>query len=166
MTPSLRRSKPPLIHRSAAPPEGKTKKAAYLVKKLDKENLVSNASTFSALIRGQCVRKNSEHAFQLYKSMVRSGCCLNEQTFKMLISTFCRNEDFDGAVQVLWEMIERSLTPDSGILSERGKSQLAKMLCSEMEARHLIPAGFEKSKTINFGAENENKASGDNCCEI
>ncbi|KAL0001914.1 hypothetical protein SO802_015695 [Lithocarpus litseifolius] len=101
--------------------------------------------------------------------MVRSGCHPNEQTFKMLISTFCKNEDFDGAVQVLREMIERSMTPDSGILSEVfvvlcqfGKSQLAKMLCSEMEARHLIPAGFEKSKTINFGAENENKASGDN----
>ena len=115
------------------------------------------------------MRKNSERAFQLHKSMVRSGCHLNEQTFKMLISTFCKNEDFDGAVQVLREMIERSMTPDSGILSEVfvglcqcGKSQLAKMLCSEMEARHLIPAGFEKSKTINFGAENENKASGDN----
>ena len=26
-----------------------------------------------------------------------------------------------------------------------------------MEARRLMPAGFEKSKTFNFGAENENK---------
>ncbi|KAK7832599.1 hypothetical protein CFP56_026272 [Quercus suber] len=66
-------------------------------------------------------------------------------------------------------MIERSMTPDSGILSEvfvglcqGGKSQLAKMLYSEMEARHIMPAGFEISKTINFDAENENKASGDN----
>jgi pentatricopeptide repeat protein len=33
--------------------EGKTKKAAYLVKELDKDNLVPNASTFSALIYGQ-----------------------------------------------------------------------------------------------------------------
>ena len=31
-----------------------------------------------------------------------------------------------------------------------------------MEARRLMPACFEKSKTFNFGAENENKASGDN----
>ena len=149
--------------------EGKTKKAAYLVKELDKEKLVPNASTFSALISGQCMRKNSECAFLLYKSMVRSGCHPNEHTFKMLISTFCKNEDFDGAVQVLREMFERSMTLDSGILSEIcgglcqcGKSQLAKMLCSEMEARRLMPAGFEKSKTFNFGAENENKASGDN----
>ncbi|GMY18300.1 Pentatricopeptide repeat-containing protein [Fagus crenata] len=93
--------------------EGKTKKAAYLVKELDKEKFVPNASTFSALISGQCMRKNSDRAFLLYKSMC-------------------------------------------------GKSQLAKMLCSEMEARRLMPAGFEKSKTFNFGAENENKASGDN----
>ncbi|XP_075643853.1 uncharacterized protein LOC142615054 [Castanea sativa] len=149
--------------------EGKTKKAAYLVKEFDKGNLVPNASTFSALISGQCVRKNSDRAFQLYKSMVRSGCHPNEQTFKILISTFCKNKDFDGAVQVLREMIRRSMTPDSGILSEVfvglcqcGKSQLAKMSYGEMEARHLMPAGFEISKTINFDAENENKASGDN----
>ena len=41
---------------------------------------------------------------------------------------------------------------------------MAKMLCSEMEARHLMAAGFEKTKKKKktFGAENDNKASGDN----
>ena len=57
------------------------------------------------------------------------------------------------------EMFERSMAPDSGGLSEIcsglcqcGKIEEAKMLCSEMEARGLIPAGFDKSKTTNFGA--------------
>ncbi|KAL5993651.1 hypothetical protein ACLOJK_040903 [Asimina triloba] len=49
--------------------EGKTKKASYLVEKLDKENLVPNASTFSALIVGRFKRQNSERAFQLFKIM-------------------------------------------------------------------------------------------------
>ncbi|KAK3184527.1 hypothetical protein Dsin_031813 [Dipteronia sinensis] len=60
---------------------GKTKKAAYLVKDLDKGNLVPNASTFSAFITGQFVRKNSENAFQLYTRMVKSGCHPNKHTF-------------------------------------------------------------------------------------
>ncbi|RVW37502.1 Pentatricopeptide repeat-containing protein, mitochondrial [Vitis vinifera] len=149
--------------------EGRTKKAAYLVKELDRENLVPNSSTFSALITGQCVRKNSERAFQLYKSMIRSGCHPNYHTFKMLISTFCKNEDFDGAVEVVREMSERSIAPDSDTLSElcrglwlSGKEELALKLCKEMEMKHLMPEGFDKSKTINFRAESEEKENGEN----
>jgi hypothetical protein len=37
------------------------------------------------------------------------------------------------------------------------------MLCSEMEARCLMPQGFDKSKTTNFGSEYEKKAFGGNC---
>ncbi|KAE8075531.1 hypothetical protein FH972_014237 [Carpinus fangiana] len=92
--------------------EGKTKNTAYLVKELDKHNLVPNASTFSALF-----------------------------------------VDFDGAVQVLKEMFERSMAPNSSTLSEiyNGlcqcvKIQEANILCSEMEARDLMPASFGKSK--------------------
>ncbi|KAJ1420253.1 Tetratricopeptide-like helical domain superfamily [Sesbania bispinosa] len=119
--------------------DGKTKKAASLIKELDKENLVPNSSTFSALITGQ--------------SMIRSGCSPNENTFQMLISAFCKNDDFDGAVQVLRDMLHRVITPDSSILSELysglcrcGRKQLALKLCSEMEARHLLPEGFDKEK--------------------
>ncbi|KAL9304407.1 hypothetical protein ACSQ67_021670 [Phaseolus vulgaris] len=129
--------------------EGKTKKAAGFVKELDKENMIPNASTFSALITGQCVRNNSERAFLIYRSMVRSGCNPNEHTFQMLISAFCKNEDFDGAVQVLRDMLGRLMSPDSSMLSELchglgrcGKSQLALSLCSEMEARRLLPDGY------------------------
>ncbi|XP_022771667.1 pentatricopeptide repeat-containing protein At4g26680, mitochondrial [Durio zibethinus] len=144
--------------------EGKTKKAAYLVKELDKENLVPNASTFSALISGQCVRNNSDRAFQIYKTMLRSGCHPNECIYNMLISTFCKNEDFDGAVQVLNDMIDRLVIPDSGTLSELhnglcqcGKNQLATILCKKLEDRHLLPGGFDKSKTINSQPENGDK---------
>ncbi|XP_052193835.1 pentatricopeptide repeat-containing protein At4g26680, mitochondrial-like [Diospyros lotus] len=134
--------------------EGKTKKAAYLVKELDSKKLTPNSSTFSALIVGQCVKKNSEHAFQLYKSMVKCGCQPNEQTFNMLLSTFCKNEDFDGGGQVLLDMLERSMIPDLTMLSELchglsqcGKDKLVARLCKEMEARHLLPEGFEKTNS-------------------
>lgn len=135
--------------------EGKTKKAAYLVKELDSKKLIPNSSTFSALISGQCTRKNSERAFQLYKSMIRCGCHPNEDTFKMLISTFCMNEDFDGAVQVVREMLERSMSPDSAILSELchrlrqcGREKLVIELCKDIKARRLMPEGFEESRGI------------------
>lgn len=138
--------------------EGKTKKAAYLVKEFDKKNLIPNTSTFSGLISGQCVRKNSDRAFQLYKSMVRSGYHPNERTFGMLISTFCKNEDFDGAVKVLREMFERLMVPDVGILAELcgglcqgGNQKLVMLLCSEMEARRLMPDGFDTAKVIRTG---------------
>ncbi|MBA0732851.1 hypothetical protein Gogos_016914, partial [Gossypium gossypioides] len=146
--------------------EGKTKKAAYLVKELDKDNLVPNASTFSALISGQCVRKNSDRAFQLYKTMIRSGFHPNENTYSMLISTSFKNEDFDGAVQVLNDMIDRSMVPDSGILfelhkglSQCAKNQLAMILSKKLEDRHLMPKGFDKSKIISSQPENEDKTS-------
>nr|DAD37334.1 TPA_asm: hypothetical protein HUJ06_007975 [Nelumbo nucifera] len=125
--------------------EGKTKKAAYLVKKLYKENLLPNASTFSSLISGQCVRQNSERAFQLYKIMKKSGYHLNADIFSMLISTFCKNEDFDGALHLLREMMGRSMVPDSSLLGELyaglsrcGKDEVATSLHNEMEARHLM----------------------------
>lgn len=143
--------------------EGKTKKAAYLVKELDRKNFVPNASTFSALVGGQCARKNSDRAFLLYKSMIRSGYHPDEHTFKMLISSFCNNRDFDGAVEVLKEMFERHFVPDSGILSDLclglhrcGKEKLVELLCSEMEARRLIPQGFDMAKIICCRVEDEN----------
>ncbi|CAK9180393.1 unnamed protein product [Ilex paraguariensis] len=144
--------------------EGKTKKAAYLVKELDKENLVPNSSTFSALISGQCARKNADRAFQLYKSMISSGCHPNESTLKMLITTFCKNEDYCGALDVLREMLERSMAPDLGILSElcdglrqSGKVELVMGLCNDIEARHLMPEGFEKDKSISSRPNVENQ---------
>ncbi|KAL0688564.1 hypothetical protein Bca4012_088241 [Brassica carinata] len=89
--------------------QAKTKKAAHFVKELDKENLVPNSSTFSALIMGQC------------------------------------NEDFDGAVQVLREMVRRSVPFDSRTvhqvcngLEHQGKYQLAKELLKELEAKKFL----------------------------
>ncbi|KAJ6343283.1 hypothetical protein OIU76_005089 [Salix suchowensis] len=144
-----------------------TKKAAFLVKELDKEDLVPNASTFSALISGQCARKNSDRAFQLYKSMVRSGCHPNEQTFKMLISAFIENEDFEGAFSVLMDMFARSMASDSNTLLEIcdglcqcGKESLARKLCHEMKARRLIPEGFDRAEHFNSMTEKENRTFG------
>nr|POE84101.1 beclin-1-like protein [Quercus suber] len=55
------------------------------------------------------------------------------------------NEDFDGAVQVLWEMIERSLTPDSGILSEVLKNPKPSTLELRMRTKHLEITGMQGS---------------------
>jgi pentatricopeptide repeat protein len=94
--------------------------------------------------------------------MVRSGFTPNENTFRMLVSAFCKNEDFDGAVQVLRDMMDRFMTPDSSILSEVcsglcrcGRKQLALKLCSEMEAKRLLPQGFDKEKIVITNHENE-----------
>ncbi|KAJ0113149.1 hypothetical protein Patl1_01842 [Pistacia atlantica] len=96
--------------------EGKTKKAANLVKVLDKENLVPNASTFSGLITGQCVRKNSERAFQLI--------CLKRRITPDSV--------------VLSEL-------HSG-LSQCGKDDLAMKLLNKMETGRLLPEGFDKTR--------------------
>lgn len=116
--------------------EGKTKKAVYVLKELDREKLVPNSSTFAALITGQCARNNAQRAFQLYKIMVRSGCHPNEATFKMLLSVFVKNDDYDGAVKILNEMIERAIALDLEMLSclikehcQCGKDEVVMNLC-------------------------------------
>lgn len=142
--------------------QGKTKKAAFLVRELDEKNLVPNASTFSALIYGQCVQKNSERAFQIYLSMIKGGFIPCDQTCRMLLSTFYENEDYDGAVQLLNEMLKRHKAPDLNSLCELcaglgrcGKVNTAIMLCTELEAQHLLPEGFDKFKT--FGSLQNSK---------
>ncbi|KAI3442473.1 uncharacterized protein J3R85_001233 [Psidium guajava] len=131
---------------------GKTKKAAYLVKDLDSKGLVPNSSTFSALIRGQLVRNNPDGAFQLYKSMIRSGRHPSSETLTMLMCALAKCADLDGAVQVLAEMVNRSMLPIRIYMLSKvchelhhcGKGQLAMKLCSELQARTLIPVGFDE----------------------
>ena len=71
--------------------------------------------------------------------------------FDMLTSTFCKNEDFDGAIQIMQEMIERCMALDTFVLSKLysglcrcGNDQLAMKLLNEMEIRCLLPEGFDK----------------------
>ncbi|CAB4315791.1 unnamed protein product [Prunus armeniaca] len=116
-----------------------------------KNGLYPNVVTFNSLIGGLC------------KSMIRSGYHPDEHTFKMLISSFCNNRDFDGAVEVLKEMFERSIALDSSILSDLclglyrcGNEKMLKLLCVEMEARRLIPQGFDPAKIISSGVVEEN----------
>ncbi|KAJ4835048.1 hypothetical protein Tsubulata_012843 [Turnera subulata] len=111
--------------------EGKTKKVAYFVKELEKEKFVPNASSFSAL--------------------TRNGCHPTKQTFKMLMSTFCRNENFEGAFLVLMEMLGSFVTPGSDMFLEvytglgwNGRKTLAVKLCREMESRNIVPEGFNE----------------------
>ncbi|KAK3184528.1 hypothetical protein Dsin_031814 [Dipteronia sinensis] len=83
----------------------------------------------------------------------------------MLTSTFCKNEDFDGAIQIMLEMLERFMAPDTvGVLSELysglcrcRKDQLAMKLLNEMEIRCLLPEGFDKARTINSKPKNHDK---------
>ncbi|XP_076935679.1 uncharacterized protein LOC143602476 [Bidens hawaiensis] len=134
---------------------GKTRKAAYLVQELDKKKLVPNASTFAALIRGQCVQKNPDRAFELYKSMIKSGCRPNVETIKMMVISFLKNDDFDGASGVFKEVLERPVGPDSVIWSKlcEGSSQVWKdwlvmSLLKELNEGHLTLERFESVKRI------------------
>jgi pentatricopeptide repeat protein len=67
----------------------------------------------------------------------------------MLVSAFCRNEDFDGASQVLREMVRRSIPLDSRTvhqvcngLKHQGKDQLVKKLLQEMEGKKFLQESF------------------------
>ncbi|XP_038703652.1 pentatricopeptide repeat-containing protein At4g26680, mitochondrial-like [Tripterygium wilfordii] len=154
---------------------GNSEVGGSLYEEMARNEVKADVLTYNALIlglckEGQCVRRNSDRAFQLYKIMVRSGCHPNEHTFRMLISTFCKNEDFDGALRVLEEMIESAIPPDLSILSEIydrlclcGKDELAMKLCSKMEARCLMPKGFDKMRTSAQDQINENKEVMRNC---
>lgn len=109
-----------------------------------------------------CEEQLGERPFLIYRSMVRSGYSPNEHIFQMLISAFYKNEDFDGDVQVLRDMLGRLMSPDLSTLSELcdglcrcGKNQLALALCSEMEVRRLLPDGFDKEKIAITHPENE-----------
>ncbi|KAI4363748.1 hypothetical protein MLD38_019924 [Melastoma candidum] len=135
--------------------EGKTKKAAYLVKELDKKNLSPNSSTFSALILGQCVRNNPDRGFQLYKSMKRTGCQPNNETLNMLMCSFLKCKDIDGALDVMREMLHLLVIPDANVfldlcreLCQQGKKKLVADLCDEMEEKDRIPAGFDRDQVL------------------
>ncbi|KAL5993643.1 hypothetical protein ACLOJK_040895 [Asimina triloba] len=113
------------------------------------------SSTFSALIAGRCKRQNSERAYQLFKIMNKLGCHPNANTFTMLVSSFRKNEDFEGAGKILMEMLERSMALDSVMLSELfeglcryGKVSIVITLCKEMQARNLMPVCFDKVRII------------------
>ncbi|CAH1436085.1 unnamed protein product [Lactuca virosa] len=144
--------------------EGKTKKAAYLVKELDKKKLVPNSSTFFALIKAQCARKNPDRGFQLYKSMVKSNCRPNVNTVKMLILSFLQTDDYDGAFGVFKKMLERPIGPDLVVLSglctgfsKAWKDRLVMDLLSEVDNGCFSYERYEKVKSIICDSNNEGK---------
>ncbi|KAI9177517.1 hypothetical protein LWI28_016242 [Acer negundo] len=86
----------------------------------------------------------------------------------MLTSTFCKNEGFDVAIQIMQEMIERCMARNTCVLSElysglcrRENDQLAIKLLNEMEIRCLLLEGFDKARTINSKPHNHDKEIGD-----
>ncbi|KAI9178491.1 hypothetical protein LWI28_027173 [Acer negundo] len=96
--------------------------------------------------------------------MIKSGFHPNKHTFEMLTSTFCKNEDFDGAIQIMQEMIERCMAPNTCVLSELysglcwcENDQLAMKLLNEMEIRCLLLEGFDKARTINSKPQNHDR---------
>ncbi|CAN1246572.1 Pentatricopeptide repeat-containing protein At4g26680, mitochondrial [Linum grandiflorum] len=133
--------------------DGKTKKAAYLVKELvEKEKIDPTASTFAALISGQCVRNDPDRGWQLYKAMARSGFGPNKETFNVLVDAFYKKKDFEGAVQVLLEMFDKCATPASSFVADTydglrrcGMDRLAAKLRSAVDARNLAVVHLETS---------------------
>ncbi|KAL5861729.1 hypothetical protein ACOSQ4_003025 [Xanthoceras sorbifolium] len=127
-------------------------------------NVAPNIVTYNTLINGfsqtgNCEMggrlykrwKNFEHTFQLYKTMIKSGCHPNKHTFEMLMSTFCENEDFDGILSEICSGLCRC-----------GNDQLAIKLLNEMEIKRLLPEGFDKARTNNSKLENYDKEVGNN----
>jgi pentatricopeptide repeat protein len=89
-----------------------------LVQELCAAKLEPNASTFSALIIGQCKKQNSERAVDLLNAMKKAGFQPNYYTYKIVVSTFSKNKDFEGAVDVLKDMLRRCIAPDKALLHE------------------------------------------------
>jgi pentatricopeptide repeat protein len=117
-----------------------------LVQEICSAKLEPNASTFSALIIGQCKRQNSERALDLLNAMKKGGFHPNYDTYKSVISTFCRNKDLEGAVDVMSDMLERYMAPDKALLdeffsglSEAKKLHLIEHIRSSVSGARLIP---------------------------
>ncbi|XP_068655408.1 pentatricopeptide repeat-containing protein At4g26680, mitochondrial [Aristolochia californica] len=135
--------------------EGKTRKASHMLKKIEKEDLTPNASTFAALIIGQCQRQNSERAFLFFKHMKKSGFYPTVDILHMIVAAFMKNKDYEGAAQILLEMLVRSIALTGSLLveifeglHESGKAHLIARLYTEAEKRQLFPEGFKKNKVI------------------
>jgi pentatricopeptide repeat protein len=50
--------------------------------------------------------------------MKKGGFHLNYDTYKSVISTFCKNKDLEGALNVMSDMLERHMAPDKALLDE------------------------------------------------
>ncbi|KAE8771390.1 pentatricopeptide repeat-containing protein [Hordeum vulgare] len=140
--------------------DGKIKKVEHLFQQLDRPKLEPNASTFSALILGHCKTQKSERALQLLNVMKKSGFHLNYDTYKIVISTFCKNKDFEGAVDVMKELLEMCMAPDKVLLheffealSKAKKLHLAEDLQSADKSGKFIPSIYYTGDYRNKGEE-------------
>ncbi|KAI4982613.1 hypothetical protein ZWY2020_023105 [Hordeum vulgare] len=117
--------------------DGKIKKAEHSFQQLDRAKLEPNASTFSTLILGHFKTQNSERALQL----------LN-------------NKDFEGAVDVMKELLEMRMAPDKVLLheffqalSKAKKLHLAEDLQSAYKSGKFIPSIYYIGDYRNKGEE-------------
>uniref|UniRef100_A0A0A9FGS9 Pentatricopeptide repeat-containing protein n=1 Tax=Arundo donax TaxID=35708 RepID=A0A0A9FGS9_ARUDO len=78
--------------------------------------------------------------------MKKGGFHPNYDTYKIVVSTFCKNKDFEGAVDVVRDMLERCMSPEKPLLdeffeglSEANKLHLAEDLRSVANSARFIP---------------------------
>lgn len=93
--------------------------------------------------------QNSERALQLLNVMKKAGFHPNYDMYKMVISTFCKNNDFEGAVDAMKDMFGRCMAPDKALLHEffeglsrANKLHLAEDLRSADNGARFIPAVY------------------------
>ncbi|XP_073152395.1 uncharacterized protein [Henckelia pumila] len=86
--------------------EGKTKKAAYMVKKLDNEKLVPNASTFAALIT------DYSGAVQVLREMIGRAIAPDSETLSYLCNGLCQCDREELAMDLCKEIECQRLMPE------------------------------------------------------
>ncbi|KAG9444199.1 hypothetical protein H6P81_015539 [Aristolochia fimbriata] len=110
-------------------------------------DLISSAVKLkTTLIIGHCKRQNSERAFQIFQHMKKRGFYPTVDILQMIVGAFLKNKDYEGAAQILLEMLERSISVAGSLLLEifaglsgSGKVHLVARLYAEAERRQLLP---------------------------
>lgn len=71
------------------------------------------ASTFNGLIDGFCRLGKVGNAVRLLEDMRTRGCCLPEsESYGLIINGFCSKGEFQEALLVFMQMVERGIVPD------------------------------------------------------
>ncbi|CAL8174410.1 unnamed protein product [Prunus armeniaca] len=153
---------------------GKLKEANRVFSEMKAVNFAPDTVTYNTLIKGYSQEGNSEMGNRLFEEMSRNQVDATIVTYNALILGLCKEGKTKKAAhlvkeldrkrfEVLKEMFERYFALDSSILSDLclglcrcGNEKMVKLLCSEMEARCLIPQGLDTAKILSPVVVEEN----------
>ncbi|MFS8000338.1 putative tetratricopeptide-like helical domain superfamily [Helianthus anomalus] len=123
--------------------KGKTLDAFNLFDEMLRRRLSPTVQTYNAFFRAS---RTSEQALSILKQMNQMGCCVNHDTYTMLITKFCRWDTFENVWKLWDEMISNGLDPDRSSyvalvngLFLNGKFEEAYKYHVEMKSKGLLP---------------------------